>query len=71
MAFQKNIGVADRVVRILVGVGLLAITSLAIVGPGHPLAWLGLVGVVPLVAGIVGFCPPYRWLGINTHKSSK
>jgi hypothetical protein len=67
MAFKKNIGVADRVVRIVIGIALLAITSLAIVGPGNPLAYLGLVGLIPLTAGIIGYCPPYSLLGKNTY----
>lgn len=50
----------DRTLRILVGVVLL---SLVVVGPRT--MW-GLVGLVPLVTGLVGFCPLYRLLGIST-----
>lgn len=50
----------DRVLRILLGVVLL---SLIFVGPRT--LW-GLVGLVPLVTGFVGFCPLYRVLGIST-----
>jgi hypothetical protein len=70
MAFKKNIGGVDRVARILIGIALLAVTSLAIGGPGNPLAYLGLVGLIPLIAGIIGYCPPYSLLGINTYKGS-
>lgn len=48
------------VVRVVLGLGLL---SLTVVGP-HTL-W-GLVGLVPLATGVVGFCPLYRLLGLNT-----
>lgn len=48
-----NEGGLDRVVRVVVG---LAIIALVFVGPKTPWAWLGLV---PLLTGIVGFCPAY------------
>jgi len=46
--------------NILVGIGIL---SLAFVGPQSPWAYLG---VVPLLTGLVGWCPPYALLGIGT-----
>ena len=55
-----NEGTADRVVRVVVGLGLL---SLTVVGPQ---SLLGLVGIVPLFTGLVGSCPAYRLLGIAT-----
>lgn len=55
-----NEGTLDRVVRVVVG---LAIISLVFVGPQTPWAWLGLV---PLLTGIVGFCPVYALFGIRT-----
>ena len=57
---SQNEGSIDRVVRVLVGVVLL---SLVFVGP-H--TWLGLIGVVPLVTGLTGFCPLYRVFGFGT-----
>lgn len=57
---KTNEGGLDRILRILVG---LAILSLAFVGPKTPLAYLGLV---PLVTGLIGFCPLYALFGINT-----
>lgn len=50
----------DRVIRVILG---LAILSLTVVGPKS--LW-GLVGLVPLVTGIAGFCPLYRLLGLRT-----
>jgi hypothetical protein len=55
-----NEGTLDRTIRVIAG---LAILSLTLVGP-HTL-W-GLVGLVPLLTGIFGFCPVYRLLGIRT-----
>lgn len=60
---SPNEGTIDRVVRVLVGLVLL---SLVFVGP-H--TWLGLFGVVPLVTGLVGFCPLYRVLGVHTRNA--
>ena len=57
---KRNIGKTDRIARVIVGLGIL---SLAFVGPQS--AW-GYLGVVPLLAGIVGWCPPYALLGIDT-----
>jgi hypothetical protein len=55
-----NEGTLDRAVRVIVG---LAVLSLTVIGP-HTL-W-GLIGAVPLLSGISGFCPLYRLLGIRT-----
>jgi hypothetical protein len=61
---KKNIGNIERMVRIAAG---LAILSLAFVGPQSPWAYLG---VVPLLTGFVGWCPPYALFGISTCKAS-
>ena len=57
---KTNEGAVDRVLRVIVGVGIL---SLAFVGPQTPWAYLG---AIPLLTGLVGFCPIYAVLGINT-----
>ena len=62
---MKNIGGSERIVRVLVGVAILA---LAFVGPRSPWAYLGLL---PIVTGLVGWCPPYSLLGISTVKATK
>ncbi|WP_284265234.1 YgaP family membrane protein [Roseicyclus amphidinii] len=56
----RNEGTIDRALRILIGLGLLAIVF---VGPQTPWGW---VGLVPLATGLVGYCPLYSLLGINT-----
>jgi hypothetical protein len=50
----------DRVLRVIVGMGLLA---LSVVGPKT--LW-GLLGAVPLATGLLGHCPLYRMLGVST-----
>jgi hypothetical protein len=57
---KKNVGNMDRIIRIVAG---LAILSLAFIGPESK--W-GYVGLLPLVTGLVGWCPPYTLLGIST-----
>jgi hypothetical protein len=57
---QQNIGPLDRAIRLIVGIGLL---SLVFVGPQ---TWWGLVGLVPLVTSLIGWCPPYAMFGLNT-----
>ena len=57
---KTNEGALDRVVRVVAGAGIL---SLAFIGPQTPWAYIGLI---PLLTGIVGFCPLYALIGINT-----
>jgi hypothetical protein len=56
----KNIGKTERIIRVVLGVGIL---SLAFVGPHSPWAYLG---SVPLLTGLVGWCPPYALLRLGT-----
>lgn len=58
--FKVNEGTADRAVRAVVGLGII---SLVFVGPQTPWGWLGLI---PLGTALVGWCPLYTLLGINT-----
>lgn len=69
MAITKNVGGTDRAIRIILGIVLLLLVSLAFVGPQTPWAYLlGLIGFVLIFTGITGFCLPYKLLGINTRK---
>jgi len=58
-----NIGNIERLLRIVVGLALVAAAYFGKVG-----VW-GYIGVVPFLTGVVGWCPPYHLLGINTKKS--
>ncbi len=58
--FKTNEGSVDRIVRVALG---LAVLSLAFVGPQSPLGYLG---IVPIVTLLIGWCPLYTVLGINT-----
>lgn len=58
--FSQNEHAIDRVVRVVIGLVLLA---LIFVGPRT--LW-GLVGLLPLFTGLAGVCPAYSLIGINT-----
>lgn len=57
---KQNVGQVDRVLRVLLGTVLI---SLVFFGPQTPLGWLG---IIPLATGLLGTCPLYTLLGINT-----
>lgn len=56
----RNEGNLDRIVRVVAG---LAILSLAFVGPKTAWAY---IGIVPVLTGLIGYCPAYAIFGINT-----
>lgn len=62
---KQNVHNIERVIRIVVGIGLLA---LVFVGPKT--MW-GLIGIIPLITGAIGWCAPYALLGISTCKVSE
>ena len=61
--FARNVGTIDRVLRIILGLALLAGFFLY---PDASLRWLYLVGIIPLVTGLMGTCPLYRIFGFST-----
>lgn len=57
---KLNVGGIDRILRIVVG---LALVAWAAFFNGPVWAW---IGIVPLATGLIGFCPLYPLLGMNT-----
>lgn len=55
-----NIGTVDRVLRIALGLLLIVLAYAGAIG-----AW-GYLGIVPLLTGVVRFCPAYKLLGMDT-----
>jgi hypothetical protein len=55
-----NVGTFDRMLRILIGAALIALAATGTIG-----AW-GYIGALPLLTGLVRFCPPYKLLGLNS-----
>lgn len=64
---EKNVGSIDKVIRIIVGVGLL---SLLFILEGNA-RWWGLIGIGPILTVITGWCPGYSLIGVNTCKPGK
>ena len=63
---QKNVGhPVDKTVRIIIGVVLL---GLVIYLEGN-IRWIGLIGVIPILTVVYGWCPGWAVLGINTCKT--
>ncbi len=61
----ENVGRIDRVLRVIVGLALIAFAA----GLGFPATgwnWIGWIGVVPLLTGLLGYCPAYGVLHIST-----
>lgn len=61
--FKTNVGNVDRLLRLTLGVILIA---LVFVGPKTPWGW---IGVIPLATGFLRSCPLYSLLGIKTCKT--
>lgn len=61
----KNVGGIDRILRIVVGIVLIA---LVFVGPQSPWGW---IGVIPLATALIGWCPAYTIFGIRTCPAPK
>jgi hypothetical protein len=62
---KANIGSADRIIRIVIGIALIAGAASGQIG-----VW-GWIGIVPLATGIFRFCPAYRLLGMDTCRIKK
>lgn len=61
-----NIGTVDRVLRIVVGLALIA-AALGLFGSAYRTDW-GWIGLIPLATAVVSWCPLYTLLGIKTCK---
>ncbi len=62
---KKNVGGLDRILRIAFGAALLLGFFL---NADAAYRWAYLLGIIPLATGLIGTCPPYALLGINTCK---
>jgi Inner membrane protein YgaP-like, transmembrane domain len=60
----KNVGSADKIIRIVAGLALIAF---ALFGPAElGWKWVGWIGVVPILTALFGWCPAYAVLGLRT-----
>lgn len=59
----RNVGSIDRIVRIVIGLGLL---WYALYATPTGYNWIGWIGVVPIITALIGNCPLYSILGVTT-----
>ncbi len=59
-----NMGIIDRVVRVIAGALLIAG---AVLSPDTPYSYLGWLGLFPIATAFVGYCPFYTILGVKTN----
>ncbi|MBC3806496.1 DUF2892 domain-containing protein [Undibacterium seohonense] len=57
---KVNVGSTDRLIRVVVGVALIAAAVTGYIG-----MW-GYIGIVPILTGTLRFCPAYMPFGIST-----
>lgn len=57
---KANVGFVDMFIRIFAGVVLIGLAIAGVIG------WWGYIGIVPLVTGLMKFCPAYSILGLST-----
>jgi hypothetical protein len=62
---SKNVGTIDRVLRIFIGLVLIAF-AIPVGFPNIGWNWVGWIGVVPILTAIMGNCPVYSLMGIKT-----
>lgn len=62
MKLTANVGTADRILRIILGLALIGLTLSGQIG-----LW-GWIGLVPLITAFMKFCPAYAILGMKTCK---
>ena len=60
---KKNVGNADKILRIIIGIG--------IIGAGvYYQSWWGAIGALTIFTAVVNFCPAYTLFGLSTRKDS-
>lgn len=59
---NKNVGNADKAIRLVIGVGIIVAGVLNE-------SLLGAIGLIPILTGVISWCPLYTIFGINTNKS--
>jgi hypothetical protein len=67
---QYNVGGLDRALRILIGLLLLGLMFSDALAITDTIGRWGWIGIIPLVTGLLGWCPLYLPKGINTSTSN-
>lgn len=63
--FTSNINSFDRILRLVIGAGLLASVFWG------PKTYFGYVGIILIITAFINFCPIYRIIGLSTNNKSK
>lgn len=66
---KSNESVADRIIRVVIGILAYLIGYSSLIGTAQVVAYV--IGAIALITAITGFCPLYMFLGISTKKSHK
>jgi hypothetical protein len=66
--FAQNVGSVDRIVRVVLGLALIAIGFFVLGGTVGTI--VGVIGFIPLLTGLVGWCPLYSLFKFSTRPSS-
>jgi len=61
---KKNVGSADKIIRYVLGVGIITAGI-------YYQSWWGLVGLSPILTATLGVCPAYLPLGVSTCETKK
>jgi len=61
---KRNIGKTDRIVRIILGTGMIA-------GGVYFQSWWGAIGAAPILTAVIGWCPAYLPFGISSCKTER
>jgi hypothetical protein len=69
---QKNIGTVDMLIRLVIAVGLgyIGFFENPIVSAGTSQNLIKIIAFLPLLTGVIRFCPLYKLIGVNTHCDS-
>jgi Inner membrane protein YgaP-like, transmembrane domain len=63
--FSVNLGIFDRIARAGVGLALIGF-AIGSIAPGTGWNWIGWIGVLPILSGLIGICPVYKSIGYST-----
>ena len=63
-----NVGMVDRIARIVIGIALIAF-ALGYIAPGTGWNWVGWIGVLPIATALIGNCPAYSVFGVSTRRA--
>jgi hypothetical protein len=66
---KTNVGMIDRLARIVVGLALIAF-AIPLGFPDTGWNWIGWIGVIPLITAVAGYCPAYTAFGISSCPAS-